>query len=80
MGFEKLMIESNKEEKTITDPNTKATKIHRIYYPFLLYNYIDSHFIYTFSGGKWIKETAETKGITTKIDAYQPAINLILTN
>ena len=26
------------------------------------------------------KETAETKGITTKIDAYQPAINLILTN
>jgi hypothetical protein len=80
VGFEKLMIESNKEEKTITDPNTKVTKIHRTYYPLLLYTYIDQDFIYTFSGGKWIKETTETKGLQSKIDAYQPAINLILTN
>ena len=80
VGFEKLMIENNKEEKTITDPNTKATKIQRTYYPLLLYNYMDRDFNYTFSGGKWIKETAETKGLSTKINAYQPAINLILTN
>ena len=80
VGFEKLMIENNKEEKTITDPNTKATKVLRTYYPLLLYNYMDRDFNYTFSGGKWIKETAETKGLSTKINAYQPAINLILTN
>ena len=80
VGFEKLMIESNKEEKIITEPNTKVTTIKRTYYPLLLYNYIDRDFIYTFSGGKWIKETTENKGLPSKINAYQPAINLILTN
>ncbi|TDP60037.1 carboxypeptidase-like regulatory domain-containing protein [Flavobacterium dankookense] len=80
VGFEKLMIESNKEEKTTTDPNTKVTTTKRTYYPLLLYNYIDRDFIYTFSGGKWIKETTKTEGLPRKINAYQPAINLILTN
>lgn len=80
VGFEKLMIESNKEEKIITEPNTKVTTIKRTYYPLLLYNYIDRDFIYTFSGGKWIKETTKTGGLPRKINAYQPAINLILTN
>jgi hypothetical protein len=80
VGFEKIMIESNKEEKTITDPNTKVTKVHRTYYPLLLYNYTDRDFNYVFSGGKWIKETTKNTGLPGKIDAYQPAINLILTN
>ncbi|WP_284651001.1 carboxypeptidase-like regulatory domain-containing protein [Flavobacterium terrisoli] len=36
VGFEKLMIEKNKKEKTITDQNTQTTQIQKIYYPLVL--------------------------------------------
>lgn len=80
VGFEKLMIEKNKKEKTITDQNTKTIKILKTYYPFILYNYVERDALYTFSGGKWNKQVKETNGIAEKVKGYEPAINLILTN
>lgn len=73
--FEKLMIEKNKLEKTTIDKNSNLPKTERLYYPFLLYNYVARKDKFTFFGGKWNKEQNEEK-----ISLYEPAINLVLTN
>jgi len=52
VGFEKLMIENNKTEKTITDSNTNTSQTQKTYFPFVLYNFVEREFSYTFSGGK----------------------------
>lgn len=81
VGFEKLLIESNKVEKTITDSNTKTTKTVRTYYPYVLYNYIERPFLFTFLGGKWIKQTNQNdEGVIENKRMYEPSINVILTN
>lgn len=81
VGFEKLIIESNKLEKTITDSNTNKTQTKITYYPFVLYNYVERNFLFTFSGGKWNKKTEQTTNNSPgKIKVYEPAINLILSN
>jgi hypothetical protein len=74
VGFEKLMIESNKLERTSVDRNTNQPIIQKLYYPFVLYNYVQNSTAYTFISGKWvIKNDNKTSG-------YEPAITLILTN
>lgn len=81
VGFEKLIIEKNKLEKTITDFNTNKTQIQKTYYPFVLYSYVEREFLYTFSGGKWDRQTNYNKTDSShKIMVYEPMINLILTN
>lgn len=81
VAYEKLLIEKNKLEKTVTDGNTQKTTIQRTYYPLVLYNYIERDFVYTFSGGKWSKKMGEKSGDTSaKLRVYEPAINLIVTN
>lgn len=81
VGFEKLIIEKNKTETTIPDFNTNKTSIKKTYYPFILYNFEERDFIFTFSGGKWNKETKQdNEGKPIKMKVYEPAINLILTN
>lgn len=81
VGFEKLLIEKNKLEKEVTDSNTKTKTIQKTYYPFVLYNYVEREFIYTFSKGKWSKQTnADSNNPSDKMSVYEPAINLILTN
>ncbi|MEK8179012.1 carboxypeptidase-like regulatory domain-containing protein [Flavobacterium buctense] len=80
VGFEKLMIEKNKKERTVTDQNTQTTQILKTYYPFILYNYVERDALFTFSGGKWNKQTNESNGMPEKVKGYEPAINLILSN
>lgn len=81
VGYEKLIIESNKLEKTITDSNTKIAQVKKTYYPFVLYNYVERQFLFTFSGGKWNrKSNSDEKNPTQNISVYEPAINLILSN
>lgn len=81
VGFEKLIIEKNKLEKTITNSNTNETKIQTTYYPFILYNYVERDFLFTYSGGKWNKQTMNVNNNSKdKEKIYEPAINLILTN
>ncbi|MCI4442158.1 MAG: carboxypeptidase-like regulatory domain-containing protein [Lentimicrobium sp.] len=81
VGFEKLMIEKNKTEKTITDLNTNITQIQKTYFPFVLYNYVERDFLYTFSGGKWNRKTKEHDSDSSgKMMINEPVINLILTN
>ena len=81
IGFEKLIIAKNKLEKTIINSNTGKTTIQILYYPFVLYNYVERDCLFTFSGGKWNRQTSEKSASTSdKIKAYEPAINLVLTN
>lgn len=77
VGFEKLLIEKNKTEKTTIDLNSGDLKTTIIYDPFVLYNYVERDFLFVLSGGKWINKN---EGKSTKINIYEPAINLILTN
>ena len=81
IGFEKLIITKNKLEKTIVNSNTGKITIQIVYYPFVLYNYVERDFLYTFSVGKWSRKMNEkTIGSSDKIKMYEPAINLVLTN
>lgn len=81
VGFEKLILENNKLEKTIIDKNTNTTQIQKTYFPFVLYNFVEKEFLFTFSGGKWNRQTNENdSSLPNKIMIYEPAINLILTN
>jgi hypothetical protein len=81
VGFEKLIIEKNKLEREVTDSNTKKTTIQKTYFPFVLYNFVQREFIYTFLKGKWNKKTKEdVSNPSDKMSVYEPAINLILTN
>jgi CarboxypepD_reg-like domain len=77
VGFEKLLIEKNKTEKTTFDQNSNTTKTQISFDPFVLYNYVERDFLYVLSGGKW---TNKNEGKATKISIYEPAINVILTN
>lgn len=63
VAYEKLLIESNKT----------GTK----YQPYVLYNYVDRDFFYTYAYGKWSKQSGEN---SEKISVYEPSINLILSN
>jgi hypothetical protein len=81
VGFEKLIIDKNKVERSISDSNTNTTIIQKTYYPFVLYNFVEKDFVYTFYGGKWNKQNKQNVITTTdKIKVYEPAIDLILTN
>ena len=81
VGFEKLMIEKNKTEKTITDSNTNITQVQKTYFPFVLYNYVEREFLYTFSGGKWNRQAKLDKnGSSSKMMINEPVITLILSN
>ena len=80
-GFEKLMIENNKTVKTITDSNTNITQIQKTYFPFVLYNYVEREFLYTFSGGKWNRQSnLSENGLSAKMKINEPVITLILSN
>jgi len=65
-SFEKLLIERNK----------LGTK----YQPYILYNFVERDFLFTFSGGKWIKQQNESTNNETKISINEPAIYLVLSN
>jgi hypothetical protein len=81
IGIEKLLISKNKLEKTIVNSNTQKTSIQVIYYPLVLYNYVERDYLFTYSGGKWSRQTNDkNQGSSGKIKAYEPAINLVLTN
>lgn len=77
VGFEKLMIEKNKTEKSITDLNTNITQVQKTYFPFILYNYVEREFLYTFSGGKWNRQANQN---SEKMMINEPVITLILSN
>lgn len=81
VGFEKLMIENNKTEKTITDSNTNTSQTQKTYFPFVLYNFVERDFSYTFSGGKWNRLTNQNENNSPgKMMINEPAITLILSN
>jgi hypothetical protein len=79
VGFEKLIIEKNKLEKTTIDRITNKPILQKIYYPFVMYNFVERPFSFSYSGGKWLKQTKSIDA-SGKMMIYEPAINLLLTN
>jgi hypothetical protein len=65
-SFEKLLIERNK----------LGTK----YQPYILYNFVERDFLFTFSGGKWNKMENESTDGKEKMRYNEPAIYLVLSN
>ena len=63
VAYEKLLIESNKT----------GTK----YQPYVLYNFVERDFFYTYAYGKWTKQQAD---LQEKLQLNEPSINLILSN
>lgn len=63
VAYEKLLIESNKT----------GTK----YQPYVLYNFVERDFFFTYAYGKWTKLKAEPD---EKLQLNEPSINLILSN
>ena len=63
VAYEKLLIESNKT----------GTK----YQPYVLYNFVERNYFYTYAYGKWTKLSADLQG---NLQIYEPSINLILSN
>ncbi len=81
VGFEKLLIESNRFEKTVFDKNTNTPSLSVTYYPYMLYNYVEREQLFTFSGGKWNKQIINTDANSEyKKKIYEPSIQLTLTN
>lgn len=81
VGFEKLIIEKNKLEKEVLDSNSKKATTQKMYFPFVLYNYVQRDFAYQYSGGKWVKQNKQDVSPSTeKMMIYEPAMNLVLTN
>lgn len=81
VAFEKLIIARNKVEKTITDYNSNTTKTQITYSPLVLYNSVERDYLFSYSGGKWIKQTKEElNAYSTTRSVYEPNINLILTD
>lgn len=81
VGFEKLMIAANKAEKPVADLNRTTLPPPQKYFPFVLYNFVERKFSFTFSGGKWNRQTKPNDlNSSDKMKIYEPAINLILTN
>lgn len=79
--FEKLLIKKNTVEKTIKDFNTNTTKIQTTYAPLVLYNAVERDFLYSFSGGRWLKRTREEMNpFSVSKTIYEPSVTLILTN
>ncbi len=79
IGFEKLIIDKNKFEKTTIDKITNQPIVQKIYFPFVMYNFVERPFSYSYSGGKWLKQTKSIDA-SGKMMVYEPSINLILTN
>ncbi len=63
VAYEKLFIESNKT----------GTK----YQPYVLYNFVEREFFYTYAYGKWSKQQAN---LNEQLQINEPSINLILSN
>ncbi|WP_343622890.1 carboxypeptidase-like regulatory domain-containing protein [Flavobacterium lindanitolerans] len=79
--FEKLLIKKNRVEKTIKDFNSNTTKIQTTYAPLVLYNAVERDFLYSFSGGRWLKRTREEMNpFSVSKTIYEPSVTLILTN
>lgn len=79
--FEKLLIKKNRVEKTVKDFNTNTTKIQTTYAPLVLYNAVERDFLYSFSGGRWLKRTREEMNpFSVSKTIYEPSVTLILTN
>lgn len=79
VAFEKMRIESNKVERTITDSRTGKTRTEITYAPKVLCHQVKRPYVYSFSGGKWVKKINEEEP-GELLSTYEPSLTLLLSN
>ena len=79
VAFEKMRIESNKVEKSITNPQTGIITTEINYAPKVMCYNVKRPFMYTFSGGKWIKKINDEQ-IGEMFAIYEPSLTVLLSN
>lgn len=79
VAFEKMRIESNKVEKSVTNPQTGLVTTEVNYAPKVMCYNVRRPFMYTFSGGKWHKKVDEEEA-GELISVYEPSLTLLLSN
>ena len=79
VAFEKMRIESNKVEKSVTNPQTGIVTTEITYAPKVMCYNVRRDFIYTFAGGKWHKKVNEEEA-GKPISIYEPTLTLLLSN
>lgn len=79
VAFEKMRIESNKVEKSVTNPQTGIITTEITYAPKVMCYNVKRPFMYTFSGGKWHKKVNEEEA-GQPISIYEPSLILLLSN
>ena len=79
VAFEKMRIESNKVEKSVTNPQTGVITTEITYAPKVMCYNVKRPFMYTFSGGKWHKKVNEEEA-GEPISIYEPSLTLLLSN
>lgn len=79
VAFEKMRIESNKVEKSVTNPQTGIITTEINYAPKVMCYNVKRSFMYTFSGGKWIKKINDDQ-IGELFAIYEPSLTLLLSN
>ncbi|HEU4495787.1 MAG TPA: carboxypeptidase-like regulatory domain-containing protein [Flavobacterium sp.] len=79
--LERLLVEKNKLSATVTDYNSNTTRTKISYCPLVLYNAVEKEFLFSFSGGRWIRQSrAELNLHSASRTIYEPALTLVLTN
>ena len=79
VAFEKMRIDRNKVEKTVTNPQTGISNVEITYAPKVLCYSLKKPFVYSYMGGKWHKKVnEEEKG--EMIQLYEPSLTLLLSN
>lgn len=79
VAFEKMRIESNKVEKSVTNPQTGVITTEITYAPKVMCYNVKRPLMYTFSGGKWQKKVNEEE-VGEPISIYEPSLTLLLSN
>lgn len=79
VAFEKMRIESNKVEKSVTNPQTGLVTTEVTYAPKVMGYNVRLPFICTFSGGKWHKKVNEDE-VGELVSVYEPSLTLLLSN
>lgn len=79
VAFEKMRIESNKVEKTITDSQSGKVRTEITFAPKVLCHLVKKPFVFSFSGGKWIKKVNEEEP-GEMLSTYEPSLTLLLSN
>ena len=81
IAYETLLIKKNEHEIIVQNDKTNNEFKLTNYYPYFKHNFVDREYTFSFYGTKWVKQKKyKYTNNLNDLKAFEPAINLILTN